>query len=130
MTVRQTIIKKRSSGTSAKTVCFTCKKCFHSCIPHCVDCSGPVYNVGNFFRAPRKTNIKEWKILQTLVVQGNYRFSKYGANGPMACTSRHADKIISNKIKSLEPRLYIRKPNKDIKGNLKPNNFIFEGNCE
>lgn len=127
MTVRQTIIKKRSSGTSNKTVCFNCKKCFHSFIPHCVQCKGIVYNVGNFFRAPRKTDIKQWKILQTLVIQGNYKFYKYGANRPMAFTSRQADQIISNKIKSLEPQLYIRKPNKDIKGNLKPHDFIFKG---
>lgn len=128
MKIKQTGgIKKKRAGVTSKAVCFTCRKCFHSHIPHCVECKGIIHVVGNFFTAPKKTDTKEWKLLEKMVVQAHYRFSKYGASGVMPESIRHADKIIMSKIRQQEPHIYKRKNIKDITGKLIPEKFNYLG---
>lgn len=126
MKIKQTGgIKKKPAGITAKSVCFSCRKCFHSRIPHCVECMGNVHIVGNFFRAPKKSDIKEWQLLEKMVVQAHYRFSKYGASGVMPTSLKHADRIIMSKIIAQDPHLYKRKNIKDISGKLIPEKFNY-----
>ena len=124
MKIKQTgNIKKKRAGVTTKSVCFNCSKCFHSCIPHCVQCKGIVHVVGNFFTAPKKSDAKELKLLEKMVIQANYVFSKHGASGVMPNSLRQADQIILNKIRSQAPHICKKKNIKDIKGRLVPEKF-------
>ena len=109
MKIKQTgFINKKKQGSTMKVVCFSCRKCFHRNIEHCVQCTGVVHIAGNFFRSPKKNDIKSWKILEKLIVLARYRFSKYGASGLMPKTIVQANQIVINKIRNLEPKLVKR----------------------
>ena len=124
MKIKQTGgIKKKRAGATTKSVCFNCRKCFHSGIPHCVQCKGMVHVVGTFFTAPKKSDAKDWKLLEKMVVQAHYIFSKHGASGVMPHSLRQADQIILNKIRRQEPHICKKKNIKDIKRRLVPENF-------
>lgn len=126
MKIKQSgIIIKKPSGKTPKTVCFTCRKCFHASIKQCVECSGDVQCVGFFFTAPKKSDIKKWKILEKMVILGNYRFSQYGATGPIPENLKKADAMLSAKRKEKEPRLSKSSLSqmKDVNGKLIPWRF-------
>ena len=59
--------------------CFPCRKSFKM-LPadnernhKCPDCEGPVYEMGRSFTAPKKNDIKQWKKIYGLYVEG-FRF--------------------------------------------------------
>lgn len=59
--------------------CFPCRKSFKM-LPEesknnhkCPDCGGPVYEMGRSFKAPKKTDIKQWKKVYGLYIEG-FRF--------------------------------------------------------
>jgi hypothetical protein len=49
-----------------KYVCFKCRLCFHSGPPACPECKEPLVAIGVYFRAPRRTKIKEWQKLEKM----------------------------------------------------------------
>lgn len=106
MKIKQTgFIKKKKQGVTMKVVCFSCRKCFHRQASNCVECQGKVHEAGSFFRAPKKNDIKSWKILEKMIILARYRFSKYGASGVMPENLKQADQIVGAKIRELEPKL-------------------------
>ena len=64
--------------------CFTCNKSFkrefnlsQECpkVLKCPDCSGSAYNFGRHFKAPKKSDKKQWKKIHFLFEHG-FRFQK------------------------------------------------------
>lgn len=49
---------------TAKSVCFTCRLCFHGYHEVCPNCAGPMRVVGDFFRAPPRQKVKAWNRLE------------------------------------------------------------------
>lgn len=57
------LYKRRSSyANGQKYACFDCRVCFAS-THFCPHCRKATVNVGQRFKAPKRTNVKEWDIL-------------------------------------------------------------------
>ena len=84
--------------TSSRWACFNCRVCFHSWtgkIHGCVQCGKEMLYTGTHFRAPKKSNVREWKKLEMLVKNGT-RFTHEGGNGHIKpLTVRATKKILS-----------------------------------
>lgn len=63
--------------------CFYCRKSWkkHSSaeISVCPQCGGPLCIMGRSFKAPKRTDIKQWEKVRILWFQG-FRFWSYGSN--------------------------------------------------
>ena len=66
--------------------CFSCRKSFKCSVKDndhkhvCPQCSGQLYEMGRSFKAPRTSDIKQWKKVQWLYSEG-FRFIGCGSRG-------------------------------------------------
>lgn len=78
----------RPSGPDYRVAhaCFECRKSFKiiTCdeTPKCPECSGEIYWMGRSFKAPKKTDIQQWKKVRLLYAHG-FRFTGSGAHPPL-----------------------------------------------
>ena len=67
--------------------CFSCRKVFKKSLGNesdgslCPECSQPMSFMGTTFRAPKQTNLDQWKKAELLVAAG-FRFHKNGGSKP------------------------------------------------
>lgn len=67
---------------SVAHACFTCRRSFKrppeldDTLRVCPGCEGPLYEMGRSFKAPRRTDIRQWKKVQMLFAHG-FRFFSY-----------------------------------------------------
>jgi hypothetical protein len=58
--------------------CFACRKAFKKDLadpcyqPGCPECSGPLRDMGRYFRAPRKADTQQWRKVEMLAQAGVY----------------------------------------------------------
>lgn len=90
----------RGYSHSVKLVCFKCRICFHkpyyAGVFQCGTCKAPTTYAGTAFRAPRKTNKKEWAKLEVLIKAG-VTFQYYGGTGVLPATARAARLLLKDK---------------------------------
>lgn len=77
---------------SCHWACFSCRKSFkgfsawmgtntHGIIRICPECGGPLYDLGQDFKTPRKESKNQWKKIKLLFEKG-ITFHSCGCNGP------------------------------------------------
>jgi hypothetical protein len=71
--------------------CFECRKAFKQDIPYlpnaeprpdpvCPECGGKMWEMGGTFRAPKQSDVKQWRKVEALVTSG-ITFHSYGSHG-------------------------------------------------
>ena len=56
--------------TSPKLACFKCRKSFKAVPPCCPNCGGQLHSMGTHFKAPKRSDIAAWKIVEQLYAAG------------------------------------------------------------
>jgi hypothetical protein len=88
----------RSALWTWRMVCFKCRVCYHEAGGNqprpCPECRKPMLEVGIHFRAPRRTKVREWKVLEVLVTKYGYKFYDEG-NGVIPKTLKELELMVS-----------------------------------
>jgi hypothetical protein len=98
--------------------CFPCRKSFKM-LPlecdkthRCPNCEGPVYEMGRSFTAPKKADIKQWKKVHGLYIEG-FRFFGSGLHDAEKLPEKLTD-LKDFLRRNAEHHLRVEKPNYDI----------------
>ncbi len=68
-------------------------------IAHCPECGTTLSWLGRTFRAPKRSDVKQWKKVEALW-QAGYRFHSYGGR-PLPDTLKEAEALIAERRASL-----------------------------
>ena len=91
---------KRRTGFSFRCACFKCRIAFHDVDinnPHpCPECKTPMVNVGVFFRAPKRNNIRKWKALEKMVLEHGMLFNGKDGHGTIPRSIRELNQLTAS----------------------------------
>ncbi len=83
--------------------CFSCRCSFKRARedgpdpPTCPNCGGPLFEMGRSFKAPARSDVKQWRKIQTLYAHG-FRFFSYRSHDcePLPKSLREVDDFVRN----------------------------------